>query len=176
MAFKWYIINTLSGSEQKIVKAIREAAEQKKLADKFDQIIVPARNVNEIRKGKKVVAEKKFFPGYILIKMELNDLTWNVVKNVPKVAGLLGSAGKPTPVRESEVLEVIKQIEEVESNDVVEIVYQAGETIKICDGPFETFTGVIEEVDSEKKRLKVSVSIFGRSTPVELEFNQIEKI
>jgi transcriptional antiterminator NusG len=166
----------LSGYEQKVAKSIRETAEQKGVADSFEDIIVPVENVTELRRGKKVTSAKKIFPGYILVKMALNDLTWNIVKNTPRVAGLLGSGGKPRPVPEVEVKRVLAQVEEGAVTKDVEVIYDVNETIKINDGPFETFTGVIEEVDMEKKRLKVLVSIFGRSTPVELEFHQVEKL
>jgi transcriptional antiterminator NusG len=172
---RWYIVNTLSGYEQKVAKAIRDTAEQRGVSSSFEDIIVPVENVTELRKGKKVTAAKKIFPGYILIKMELNDLTWNIVKSTPRVAGLLGSSGKPLPVPEAEVKRVLKQVEEGAVTKEIEVSYDINETVKIIDGPFETFTGMIEEVDVEKKRLKVLVSIFGRSTPVELEFHQVEK-
>lgn len=172
---RWYIINTLSGYEQKVAKTIRETAEQKGVLPSFEDIIVPVENVTELRRGKKVTSAKKIFPGYILVKMILNDLTWNIVKNTPRVAGLLGGS-KPLPVPEVEVKRVLKQVEEGAVTKEIEVMYDINETVKIIDGPFETFAGVIEEVDSEKKRIKVLVSIFGRSTPVELEFGQVEKL
>ncbi|AIF81276.1 transcription antitermination protein NusG [endosymbiont of Acanthamoeba sp. UWC8] len=172
---RWYIINTLSGYEQKVAKAIRETAEQKGVLPSFEDIIVPVENVTELRRGKKVTSARKIFPGYILVKMALNDLTWNIVKNTPRVAGLLGGS-KPLPVPEVEVNRVLKQVEEGAVTKEIEVMYDINETVKIIDGPFETFAGVIEEVDSEKKRIKVLVSIFGRSTPVELEFGQVEKL
>ncbi|MBA8667261.1 transcription termination/antitermination protein NusG [Holosporaceae bacterium 'Namur'] len=172
---RWYIINTLSGYEQKVAKAIRETAEQKGVLSSFGDVIVPVENVTELRRGKKVTSARKIFPGYILVKMVLNDLTWNIVKNTPRVAGLLGGS-KPLPVPEVEVNRVLKQVEEGAVTKEIEVMYDINETVKIIDGPFETFAGVIEEVDSEKKRIKVLVSIFGRSTPVELEFGQVEKL
>ncbi|WP_039455629.1 transcription termination/antitermination protein NusG [Candidatus Jidaibacter acanthamoebae] len=172
---RWYIINTLSGYEQKVAKAIRETAEQKGVLPSFEDIIVPVENVTELRRGTKVTSARKIFPGYILVKMVLNDLTWNIVKNTPRVAGLLGGS-KPLPVPEVEVNRVLKQVEEGAVTKEIEVMYDINETVKIIDGPFETFAGVIEEVDSEKKRIKVLVSIFGRSTPVELEFGQVEKL
>jgi len=172
---KWYIINTLSGQEQKVAKALTECVEQKGVQDKFDEIIVPVENVTEIKKGKKVTSERKLFPGYVMIKMELDDQTWNIVKNMPKVAGLLGGGGKPVAVPESQILAVLKQVEEGVVAKEVEVAFTVGEIIKIIDGPFESFSGAVDKVDDEKRRLTVSVSIFGRLTPVDLEFNQVEK-
>lgn len=175
MASKWYIINTLSGQEHKVAKALAECVEQKGVQDKFEEIIVPVESVTEIRKGKKIVAERKLFPGYVMIKMNLDDQTWNIVKSMPKVAGLLGGGGKPVAVPESQVLSVLKHVEEGAVVKEVKIAFTVGEIVKINDGPFESFSGAVDKVDDEKKRLTVSVSIFGRLTPVELEFNQVEK-
>ncbi|RZI46721.1 transcription termination/antitermination factor NusG [Rickettsiales endosymbiont of Peranema trichophorum] len=172
----WYVINAASGFEHKIAKAIKEAAEQKGLSAAFEEVMVPVENISEVRRGKKVVSSRKIFPGYVLIKMDLNDVTWNIIKNIPKVAGLLGASGKPLPVPEEEVMRVLKQIEDGAVVKEVVLAYEVGETVKIIDGPFETFTGVIEELDVEKTRLKVLVSIFGRATPVDLDFVQVEKI
>jgi transcriptional antiterminator NusG len=172
----WYIVNTLSGFEHKVAKLIRENAEKKGIGSKFDEIIVPVENVSEIKKGKKVTVEKKIFPGYVLIKMLLDDASWNLVKNTPRVAGFLGGSGRPLPISEKEVMRVLQQVEEGSVAKEVEIAFDVNEQVKITDGPFETFTGVVEEVDHVKKKMKVLVSIFGRATPVELEFNQVEKI
>lgn len=175
MAAKWYIVNTLSGFEHKVAQMVKESAEKKGILDKFEDIVVPVENVTELKKGKKVVAEKKIFPGYILIKMHLDDASWNLVKNTPKVSGFLGGSGKPLPVSEKEVNRVLKQVEEGSVVKEVDVSFDVGETVKITEGPFETFTGVVDEIDMVRKRLKISVSIFGRPTPVELEFHQVEK-
>lgn len=175
MAAKWYIVNTLSGFEHKVAKAIKESAEKKNILDKFEDVVVPVENVTELKKGKKVVAEKKIFPGYILVKMHLDDASWNLVKNTPKVSGFLGGSGKPLPVSEKEVNRVLQQVEEGSVVKEVDVSFDVGETVKIIEGPFETFTGLVDEIDVVRKRLKISVSIFGRPTPVELEFHQVEK-
>lgn len=172
---RWYIVNTLSGYEQKVAKAIIETAKQKGISEMFEDVVVPVENVIELKKGKKVSTSKKIFPSYIMVKMELNDLSWNIVKNIPKVSGFLGGGNKPIPVPELEVKRVLQQVEQGKIEKQVELTFDIGEVVKILDGPFENFMGVIEEVEYEKKRVKISVSIFGRSTPVELEFNQIEK-
>jgi transcription termination/antitermination protein NusG len=172
---RWYIINTLSGYEHKVAKLIKDHAEKKGFAEKFEEIVVPVESVTEIKKGKKVTTEKKIFPGYIMIKMELDDASWNLVKNIPRVAGFLGGSGKPAPIPEREVMRLMQQVEEGAVVKEVELTYEIGEQIKITEGPFQTFNGVVDDVDFGRKRLKVSVSIFGRPTPVELEFNQVEK-
>ncbi len=176
MASSWYIVNTMSGQEHKVAKAISDQAASKGVEDKFEEIVVPVENVTEVRRGKKITSEKKIFPGYILVKMELNDLTWNLVKNAPKVTGFLGSANKPLPVPEAEVKRVLRQVEEGAVAREVKIIFSVGETVKINEGPFETFTGVIEDVDHDKAMIRVSVLIFGRPTPVELMFDQVEKV
>lgn len=176
MDAKWYIVNTLSGSEHKVCKLIKEFAQKRGVGDKFDEIVVPVEHVTEVKKGKKVTSEKKIFPGYILIKMQLDDETWNLVKNIPKVSSFLGGSGKPLPVSEREVMQVLKQVEEGAIPKELEIGFEVGDTLKIMDGPFETFTGVVEEVDEIKKKVRVLVSIFGRNTPVELDFKQVELV
>lgn len=172
---RWYIVNTLSGYEHKVSKLIRDYAQKKGIPERFEEIIVPVEAVSEIKKGKKVTGEKKIFPGYIFVKMQLDDATWNMVKNIPSVGGFLGGSGKPVAIPEREVMRVLKQIEEGSVAKEVELSYNVGEIVKIIDGPFETFTGVVDESDVLKKRLKVSVSIFGRPTPVDLDFAQVEK-
>lgn len=176
MSAKWYIVNTLSGFEHKVALMIKESAEKRGLLDKFEDIVVPTENVTEIKKGKKVVSEKKIYPGYILVKMHLDDASWNLVKNTPKVAGFLGGSGKPLPVPEREVKAVLMQVEAGSVVKDMDISFEVGENVKIIEGPFETFTGLVDEFDVVKKRLKISVSIFGRPTPVELELHQVEKI
>lgn len=176
MAYNWYIIHVASGHEKKVAKLIEEQARKKNIQDSIGKIIVPTEDVIEVRKNQKVNVEKKFLPGYVLINMELTDETWHFVKNIPKVSGFLGSATRPSPVSESEVNVILKQMEEGSNLDSDIKYFEIGESIKIIDGPFESFIGVVSDVDEEKSRLKVSVSIFGRSTPVDLEFSQVEKL
>lgn len=173
---KWYIVNALSGFEEKVAQAIREQAQKRGLEDRLEEVVVPTESVTEVKKGKKVVLDKKIFPGYVLVKMRLDDAIWNTIKNIPKVSGFLGGGGKPVPIPEEEVKRVLKQVEEGSVVKDVDVIFEVGENIKIIDGPFETFTGVVDEVDDVRRRLKVSVSIFGRPTPVELEFGQVEKV
>lgn len=175
MAAHWYIVHALSGFEAKIVQTIKEKAAQYNLTDQFEEITVPTEKVMEVRRGKKTESERKFFPGYILIKMELNDKTWHLVKNIPRVTDFLGANGKPQPMTQAEVDRIFKQVEDGVQTAAAGIVFEVGESVKITDGPFEAFVGNVEEVDSERKRLKLSVSIFGRPTPVDLDFTQVEK-
>ncbi len=176
MTARWYVVNVYSGSEKKVAESIREQAVLKKMDDKILEVLVPTEQVVEIRKGTKVNAEHKFFPGYILIKMEMNDDTWHIVKDTPRVSGFLGSHNKPQAITEKEVMRIMTQIEEGIDRPTTEIYFEIGEQIRVIDGPFASFIGTVNEVDTERTRLKVSVSIFGRETPVELEFNQVEKI
>lgn len=176
MTARWYVVNVYSGSEKKVAESIREQATLKKMEDKILEVLVPTENVIEIRKGEKVNAEHKFFPGYILVKMELSDESWLVVKNTPRVSGFLGSRNKPQPISEAEVQKIMSQIQEGIERPQTNVNYEVGEQLRVTDGPFASFVGVVEEIDSEKSRLKVSVSIFGRYTPVELEFSQVEKL
>jgi transcriptional antiterminator NusG len=176
VATNWYIIKVVSGNEQKVKEAILRQAEQKSILEKFADIIIPVENVTEIKRGKKVEREKKIFPGYIIVNMELNDLTWNIVKNIPRVSAFLGPNGKPMAIPEAEVKRIMQQIEESAVAGELEVTFDVGEEVKIIDGAFETFNGLVEEADNERQKLKVSVSIFGRSTPVELDFRQVEKI
>lgn len=176
MTARWYVVNVYSGSEKKVAESIREQALLKKMDDRILEVLVPTEQVVEIRKGAKVNAEHKFFPGYILVKMEMSDDTWHVVKDTPRVSGFLGSHNKPQAISEREVKKIMEQIEEGIERPTTQIYFEVGEQIRVTDGPFSSFIGVVEEVDNEKSRLKVSVSIFGRYTPVELEFSQVEKI
>ena len=176
MTLRWYVINAHSGFEKKVAQAIREQAEQKGLDEKILDISVPTEEVVELRRGQKVQTERKFFPGYVLIKMELNDETWHLVRNTPKVSGFLGARGKPEPISDIEAERIIKQVQEGIERPRPSITFEVGEQVKVREGPFETFTGFVEEVDEERSRLKVAVSIFGRATPVELEYAQVEKI
>ena len=170
MSARWYVLHVYSGSEKKVAESIKEQAVLKKMEDKILDVIVPTEDVVEVRKGSKVNTERKFFPGYILIKMEMTDESWHVVKNTPRVTGFLGSRNKPQPISEAEANRIMTQMEEGVQRPQTLVAYEVGEQVRVNDGPFASFIGLVEEVDTEKSRLKVSVSIFGRSTPVELEF------
>ena len=175
MAMRWYVLHVYSNFEKKVAESIREQADQKGLTDHFEQIVVPTEEVVEIRRGQKVNTERKFFPGYVLLKMELSDRAWHLVKNTPKVTGFLGSGNKPIPISETEAMRIMQQVQEGVERPKPSITFEIGETVRVADGPFTSFNGVVEEVDEEKGRVKVSVSIFGRATPVELEYGQVEK-
>jgi len=175
LSHRWYVVNTHSGFEKKVSQVIKEQAERKGLADHFSQVLVPMEEVIEVRRGKKVNAERKFFPGYILINMDMTDDTWHLVKDTPKVSGFLGSSGKPAPISDSEAKAILSQVQEGVDKPKRSIVYQIGETVKVADGPFASFNGIVEDIDEEKERLKIAVSIFGRSTLVELGYGQVEK-
>ena len=176
MASRWYVIHVYSGFEKKVAQAIREQGEQKGLADRFEEILVPTEEVVEVKRGAKVNSERKFFPGYVLIKMDLDDETWHLVKNTAKVTGFLGGRGRPTPISEAEAARIMRQVQEGVERPKPSITFEIGEQVRVSDGPFTSFNGVVEEVDEEKSRIKVAVSIFGRATPVELEYSQVEKV
>ena len=176
MASRWYVIHVYSGFEKKVASAIREQAEQKGLAERFDEILVPTEEVVEVKRGAKVSSERKIFPGYVLIKMDLDDETWHLVKNTAKVTGFLGGRGKPLPISDAEAARIIHQMQEGVERPRPSITFEIGEQVRVSDGPFTSFNGVVEEVDEEKSRVKVAVSIFGRATPVELEYSQVEKV
>jgi transcriptional antiterminator NusG len=172
---RWYVVHVYSGFENKVAQSIREKAEKQGLADKFEEVMVPTEEVVEVRRGSKVNTERKYFPGYVLVKMDLNDLTWHLVRDTPKVTGFLGAGSKPQPITEAEAQRILKQVKEGVERPRSAISFEIGDEVRVADGPFESFNGVVEEVDEGRNRLKVSVSIFGRSTPVELEFSQVEK-
>lgn len=175
MAHQWYIIHTMSGSEKRIKQMIFDQAAKKGMTAFFEEIVVPVVEVPEVKRGKQVKIEKKFMPGYVLIKMDMTDEAWHLVKNTPRVTGFLGSGAKPRPVPEREVEVIFAQLE-TSAQDATQVkVYQIGEEVDIIDGPFESFTGTIEDVDYDKLRARVAVSIFGRSTPMDLDFTQIRK-
>src|SRR5690348_14125389 len=177
MTSRWYVLHVYSGFEKKVATSIKEQAEQKGMKELFEQVMVPTESVVEMRKGnKKVNAEHKFFPGYVLAKMEMTDESWHLVKNTPKVTGFLGGRGKPSPVTEAEVQRILRQVQEGIERPKPSITFEIGEQVRVSDGPFQSFNGYVDEVDEERARLKVAVSIFGRSTPVELEYSQVEKL
>ncbi|CUB01058.1 transcription termination/antitermination protein NusG [Pannonibacter indicus] len=176
MAKRWYIVHAYSNFEKKVAESIREKAAQKGLSDLFEEILVPMEKVVEVRRGRKVDAERKFFPGYVLVKMEMTDEAFHLIKNTPKVSGFLGSEQKPVPISEAEARRILSQVQEGVDRPKPSVSFEVGEQVRVSDGPFASFSGLVEEVDEERARLKVAVSIFGRPTPVELEFGQVDKV
>jgi len=171
----WYIVQAYSGFEKKVVESIKDELKKHKLEANLGEILVPTHQVTEVKKGKRTKKEKKYFPGYVLVKVDLNKEIYHLIKNLQKVSGFLGSSNKPTPISDTEIQRILGQVSESAVNQKSGITFEIGEKVKVCDGPFASFNGLIEEIDEEKSRLKVSVSIFGRATPVDLEFNQVEK-
>ena len=175
MAKRWYIVHAYSNFEHKVAESIREQAAIAGLQDSFEEILVPTDEVVEMRRGRRVNAERKFFPGYVLVRMDMSDEAYHLVKNTPKVTGFLGQQNRPSPISQNEVDQIVNQVQEGVERPKHSVVFEIGEQVRVCDGPFATFSGLVEEVDEEKARLKVAVSIFGRATPVELEYGQVEK-
>ncbi len=176
MAMRWYIIHAYSNFENKVVESIKEGARQKGLEHLFEEVLVPTEKVVEVRKGKKVDAERKFFPGYVLAKMQMTDEAFSLIKNTPKVTGFLGSDNKPMPIPDAEAARILNQVQEGVDRPKPSVMFEVGENVRVSDGPFASFSGTVEEVDEERARLKVEVSIFGRATPVDLEYSQVEKV
>ena len=172
---KWYIVQTFSGFEQKVMETLKENIKKKKLEDKIEEVLVPIHEVTEVKRGKTVQRKKKYFPSYVLVKMEISKEIYHMIKNIQKVTGFLGASGNPSPVSEKEIDKILGGINEGSLAPKTEVTFDIGEQVKVCDGPFASFSGLVEEVDEEKSRLKVSVSIFGRPTPIDLEYNQVEK-
>jgi transcriptional antiterminator NusG len=176
MTMRWYIVHAYSNFERKVADSIKERAAGAGLADQFAEVLVPMEEVVEMRRGRKVASERKFFPGYVLVKMELNDETYHLIKATPKVTGFLGTENKPIPITEEEAGRILQQVQEGVERPKPSVTFEIGEQVRVADGPFASFNGLVEEVDEERARLKVAVSIFGRATPVELEYGQVEKL
>ncbi len=176
MDAKWYVIHVYSGFERKGAQSIEEQVKLAGMVDRIEQVLVPTEEVVEVRRGAKVHAERKCFPGYVLVKMAMSDETWHLVKNTPKVTGFLGGRGRPTPISEAEAMRIMHQVQEGIERPKPSVTFEVGEQVRVSDGPFTSFSGLVEEVDEARARLKVAVSIFGRSTPVELEYSQVEKM
>ena len=176
MAKKWYVVHTQTGYEEKAKEALLEKIKSENMEEYFDEILVPQEEVVEIKKGEKVKKQKRIFPGYILVKMEMNDRLWHFVRSVPKITGFVGKKNKPIPIPDYEAERLIQNIKEGNIKPQVKVAYEEGSHVRVTDGPFQNFTGVVDEINLEKGKVRVLVSIFGRSTPVELEFNQVEKI
>ena len=175
MAKRWYSVSVLSNFEKKIAEQIRQSAEEQGLQDQIEEVLVPTEEVIEVRRGKKVTTERRFMPGYVLVRMEMSDQGYHLISSINRVTGFLGPQGRPMPMRDAEVQAILGRVAEGEEAPKLMISFEVGEKVKVNDGPFEGFDGMVEEVDEENQRLKVTVSIFGRETPVELEFLQVSK-
>ena len=171
----WYIIQSHSSFENKVAKLIKEESEKAKISDKIEEIVVPTHDITEVKRGKRVQRKKKYFPGYVLIKSEMDNNIYHMIKNIKKVSGFLGSKGTPVPVSDNEIEKILGQIKDGIAQPTSGVEYSIGEKVQVIDGPFASFTGLVEDIDEDKARLKVAVSIFGRPTPVDLEYNQVEK-
>ena len=175
MAKRWYSVSVLSNFEKRVAEAIKDTIRQQGLEDEIEEVMVPTEDVTEVRRGRKVTVERRFMPGYVLVKMEMNDRTYHAITSINRVTGFLGPQGKPTPLRDAEVARILNQVEEGVERPRPMITFEIGEQVSVTDGPFEGFSGLVEDVDEDNARLKVSVSIFGRATPVELEYTQVSK-
>ena len=176
MSGRWYIVHVYSGFEKRVAAAINEKVEAMNLHHLIEEVSVPVEEVVELRRGRKVNSERKFFPGYVLVKTDMTEDAYHLVKNVPKVTGFLGAGGKPIPISDAEADRILHQVKEGIERPKSSIAFEIGEQVRVCDGPFTSFSGMVEDVDEERSRLKVAVSIFGRATPVELEYSQVEKV
>ncbi len=176
MAMRWYVVHAYSGFEKSVQRALLERIERSGMQDKFGDILVPVEEVIEMKGGQKSISERKFFPGYVLVQMDMNDDTWHLVKNTPRVTGFVGgSALKPTPITDKEVADIMHQMQEGVEKPRPKVLFENGEMVRVKEGPFTDFNGVVEDVNYEKSKMRVSVTIFGRATPVELDFSQVEK-
>ena len=171
----WYIVQTFSGFEQKVAETLKDLVKKQELGEKIEDVLVPMHEVTEVKRGKRVQRKKKYFPSYVLVKMDMNKELYHMIKNIQKVTGFLGVTGSPTPVSENEINKIMGRISEGTMIPKTQVSFDIGEQVKVCEGPFASFSGLVEEVDEEKSRLKVSVSIFGRPTPIDLEYSQVEK-
>lgn len=176
MTKRWYIVHAHSNFEKKVAESIKERAASGGLSHLFEEVLVPMEEVVEVRRGRKVATERKFFPGYVLVKMDMTDQAYHLIKNTAKVTGFLGANNKPTPITENEAMRILHQVKEGVDRPKPTVTFEIGEQVRVADGPFASFSGHVEEVDEERARLKVAVSIFGRATPVELEYGQVEKV
>ncbi|MBK1865608.1 transcription termination/antitermination protein NusG [Aestuariivirga sp. YIM B02566] len=176
MTKRWYIVHAYSNFEKKVADSIKEQSVQKGLGELFEAVLVPTEEVVEIRRGRKFKSERRFFPGYVLVKMDLTDQAYHLIKNTPKVTGFLGSDNKPIPITDAEAARILNQVQEGIERPKTSVRFEVGEQVRVADGPFASFNGLVEEVDEQRERLKVAVSIFGRPTPVELEYGQVEKL
>jgi transcriptional antiterminator NusG len=176
MTKRWYIVHAYSNFENKVADAIKEAAAQQGLADHFESVLVPTEEIVEMRRGRKIKSQRRFFPGYVLVKVDLSDQIYHLIKNTPKVTGFLGSDNRPIPITDAEAARILNQVQEGIERPKSSVHFEIGEHVRVADGPFASFSGQVEEIDEERSRLKVAVSIFGRPTPVELEYGQVEKV